>query len=383
MNSLVTIESYDFMYQVQVAQLALEAEGIRSSLENETIVTMDWFLSNAVGGIKLQVAAEDAVAATRILNEIRANAKEREASLRLLKIIFRCPGCKRVVSMPAVSKGRVETCPKCGRYFDVPTESDPSLADYEADNQSVANRLVHAFSEHSKSYLKSYWITEFLLVLCIGCLPQLWSSTSIFLNYTSRGQAYEADVVAFLTGLLLGSPFVVFMIVFLMIMTRTTSATLGIRYQGVWKQMGLGVLVALGLVLLHEIILRSTGMTGMLNLAEWQSVESPLNRSFIATAAFCLISGSVAEELVMRGYLISRLEKHFGMRWWTVLLPALLFGSYHLYSGFYGFASATCVGLLYGYWFTKSRSLAGPIVASSLLNLAWFFTLWYGVVSKA
>ena len=59
MNSLVTIEEYDKSYLAQVAVLALEQAGIQCFLQNETIVAMDWFMANAVGGIRLQVAAHD------------------------------------------------------------------------------------------------------------------------------------------------------------------------------------------------------------------------------------------------------------------------------------------------------------------------------------
>ena len=60
MNSLVTIEEYDKSYLAQVAVLALEQAGIQCFLQNETIVAMDWFMANAVGGIRLQVAAHEA-----------------------------------------------------------------------------------------------------------------------------------------------------------------------------------------------------------------------------------------------------------------------------------------------------------------------------------
>ena len=59
LNSIVTVETYDLAYQAQFARSELEAEGIQCWLADETLVAMDWFISNAVGGIKLQVAFED------------------------------------------------------------------------------------------------------------------------------------------------------------------------------------------------------------------------------------------------------------------------------------------------------------------------------------
>ena len=59
MNSLVSIEEYDKSYLAQVAVVALEQAGIQCFLQNETIVAMDWFMANAVGGIRIQVASHD------------------------------------------------------------------------------------------------------------------------------------------------------------------------------------------------------------------------------------------------------------------------------------------------------------------------------------
>ena len=77
MNSLVTIEEYDKSYLAHAAVLALEQAGIQCFLQNETIVAMDWFMANAVGGIRLQVAAHDAEKAMQILAEIRQQKNER------------------------------------------------------------------------------------------------------------------------------------------------------------------------------------------------------------------------------------------------------------------------------------------------------------------
>lgn len=364
------------MYQAQVAQLALEAEGIRTSLENETIVSMDWFLSNAVGGIKLQVAAEDAATATRILNEIRANAKEREASQKLLRVVFRCNGCKRVVSMPAITKGRVETCPKCGRYVDVPAESDETLAESLAREGSKNWNWLSAIFRFTSSQSKAYLIAELLIVLLVAFLPDLANSTQIFWNITANGQQFHEDVADSLALVLVRSTFVVILMCVLLAISRTDPATWGLRLSHFWKQAGLGVVVALGLVAFDEIISRSTGTSAAITTAGWPNFEKVSPVAFALAATFCLLANSLAEEIVMRGYLISRLEKLCGLRWWTVLLPAVMFASYHLYQGYFGVISAAITGLVFGFWFVMSRNLTGVIVAHTLINMSWLFSEW-------
>ncbi|MDF1815330.1 MAG: hypothetical protein P1V20_24225, partial [Verrucomicrobiales bacterium] len=63
-----TIRQYITSDEAFLAKIKLGAHGIESSLANEFIVQMDWFYSNAVGGICLQVTAEDVAEANRILN---------------------------------------------------------------------------------------------------------------------------------------------------------------------------------------------------------------------------------------------------------------------------------------------------------------------------
>ncbi|HUR53970.1 MAG TPA: DUF2007 domain-containing protein [Gemmataceae bacterium] len=64
---MVTVASFDLAAQARLAENVLKEAGIPVAVADETIVAMDWLLSNAVGGIKVQVWEEDAERATRIL----------------------------------------------------------------------------------------------------------------------------------------------------------------------------------------------------------------------------------------------------------------------------------------------------------------------------
>ena len=65
--SLVTIASFDFLPQAEIARGRLRAEGVFCELADQNLVQTDWLYSIAVGGIKLQVKAEDAKRAAAIL----------------------------------------------------------------------------------------------------------------------------------------------------------------------------------------------------------------------------------------------------------------------------------------------------------------------------
>jgi hypothetical protein len=72
---LVTVATFDSLMHAELAHGCLEEEGIRSFITDGEMVNTNWFLSAAVGGIKLQVSRSDFLAAERVLNSRRAKAQ--------------------------------------------------------------------------------------------------------------------------------------------------------------------------------------------------------------------------------------------------------------------------------------------------------------------
>ncbi|HEY7405199.1 MAG TPA: hypothetical protein VIB39_16865 [Candidatus Angelobacter sp.] len=68
-DELVTVSTYRDLPEALIAQGKLQALGIPSFLADENVVRMDWFWSNLMGGVKLQVAPEDRDAAVEALDE--------------------------------------------------------------------------------------------------------------------------------------------------------------------------------------------------------------------------------------------------------------------------------------------------------------------------
>src|SRR5947207_2122739 len=56
---LVTVAALSTSPQAHACKLRLEAGGVRAYLADDNLIAMDWLLSNAIGGVKVQVAAED------------------------------------------------------------------------------------------------------------------------------------------------------------------------------------------------------------------------------------------------------------------------------------------------------------------------------------
>ena len=68
-SRLKTIASFRDLPLAELAKLKLESEGIPGFLQNKNLVAVDWALSFATGGVKLQVPEEQADLAIQILDE--------------------------------------------------------------------------------------------------------------------------------------------------------------------------------------------------------------------------------------------------------------------------------------------------------------------------
>ena len=66
-RDLVTIRRYRDLSEAIVAKGVVQSAGIFCFLKDENLVRLDWQVSNVIGGIRLQVAAEDVEAAEAVL----------------------------------------------------------------------------------------------------------------------------------------------------------------------------------------------------------------------------------------------------------------------------------------------------------------------------
>lgn len=86
---LVTIARYSLPYEAHIAWSRLDSEGIPAFVADEHTINMQWLLSDALGGVRLQVAEADVEAALAIL------AEDREQDLLEQEGVdaTRCPHC--------------------------------------------------------------------------------------------------------------------------------------------------------------------------------------------------------------------------------------------------------------------------------------------------
>jgi len=67
--NLVLARSFRGLLEAHLAKASLDSAGIESFLADDNMVAMDWFRSDAIGGVKLLVRETDMADATAVLNQ--------------------------------------------------------------------------------------------------------------------------------------------------------------------------------------------------------------------------------------------------------------------------------------------------------------------------
>jgi membrane protease YdiL (CAAX protease family) len=79
---------------------------------------------------------------------------------------------------------------------------------------------------------------------------------------------------------------------------------------------------------------------------------------------------ALLEEIIVLGYLVTRLQQIGWSATAAIVASALLRGSYHLYQGWGGFAGNLAMGLLFAWLFTRTRRTWPFVVTHFLLDVA-------------
>jgi hypothetical protein len=124
-EDLVTIATFDHRAMADVCRVALAQAGISVFVADDNVIGgFNVLLSNALGGIKVQVAKRDVERALRVVEDARGRgalaASDERSDVPFDPIRFECEECGKPVAFPADRRGKVEVCPHCHEYLDVP-----------------------------------------------------------------------------------------------------------------------------------------------------------------------------------------------------------------------------------------------------------------------
>jgi hypothetical protein len=91
-RELFTIRRFTGLPEALLAKGSVESAGIECFLDDDNYVRMDWFISNAIGGVKLRVKPEDVDAAKEILDQPIPENFDVDGGESILQP--RCPVCQ-------------------------------------------------------------------------------------------------------------------------------------------------------------------------------------------------------------------------------------------------------------------------------------------------
>ena len=86
-NTFVTLARYQYSSEAQIVKGKLQSEGIPVFLVDQVLIDTDPLVSQAIGGVKLDVRQEDAARAGAILDEIQSYSIDNAGNSLL------CPRC--------------------------------------------------------------------------------------------------------------------------------------------------------------------------------------------------------------------------------------------------------------------------------------------------
>jgi len=173
-----------------------------------------------------------------------------------------------------------------------------------------------------------------------------------------------------LTYQLLGIFFALIPVLLALYLLGRQRVELGLDFRHPRSDLGWGALLAaaigipgLGLVL----VAAQLGLNAQIIPAALQSVWWS-----VPVLIFSAVQNAILEEVIVVGYLITRLRQ-FGLNLWlVVVLSAVLRGSYHLYQGFGAFVGNAVMGVVFALFYLRFKRVMPLIVAHTLLDTVAF-----------
>jgi len=97
MSKFTTIKVFEYPHEAQIIRNKLESEGIYVFLKDELTIQTDNFLSNAIGGVKLQVKTKDIKRAKEIVALFKKEPLQKIKELVLKEDeSVACPNCNSI-----------------------------------------------------------------------------------------------------------------------------------------------------------------------------------------------------------------------------------------------------------------------------------------------
>jgi membrane protease YdiL (CAAX protease family) len=271
-------------------------------------------------------------------------------------ITFACQDCGKNITFPRERRGGVETCPYCFNYVDVP---------YKSETSPIAEPTKQSEGPGAQSRTNSQLWIEVFAVLCLAFFPSLYYSFAIYFNfYHPNNYNFIDDNLYYIIHTFQ----VCVPLLLILALTKEHWHRFGF-VRPVWA-VDIFVIVAIwtctGFVYYYSHQILPSWM--FIHKHDYNYGRPDGLFTFLLLLASCIASG-FSQELVMRGYLLTRLEQLLSSTLGAVIITSVLFGSYHLYQGLGPAITDVGLGLVYAIAFCIFRRLWPLCAAHALHNL--------------
>ncbi len=258
------------------------------------------------------------------------------------------------------------------------TSADPSPASPAGDPDGPAAPVARPYSARSMTV---EIVIVFLITLGMSGLFSLTSLIDALLApaplasqtvsiLVPQAQASLLDLVKQLLSILRGFAWGALGLYLLWRSGVSLSRRLGLDLRRPWADLGVGVALAavigipglLFYLLAVQLGINLTVAPTTLNDVWWR----------LPVLILAAVENGFLEEVLVVGYLLTRLEQLKVPAPIAIAISAVLRGSYHLYQGFGGFLGNAAMGVVFAWWFRRTRRLWPLVIAHSLLDIAVF-----------
>lgn len=219
---------------------------------------------------------------------------------------------------------------------------------------------------------RSHIYLDIFIVILIAVIPDLYRAICVFLF---PELLIEYSFYLSWSQIALRSLTVTPVVLYIMWLRKDNFTSFGFKKAAMPQDLFHGIL--LFLTTFAAIVFLSLGLTLILpeNIIKLGVIEDyrfytpPSTGLQLLFFLFAILLNSISEEIIARGFLVTKLLQLHDSAPKAVIYSSLLFASYHIYQGLISCVSIFVFGCIYGSFFIKNRKLFPLIVAHTLQNL--------------
>jgi len=214
---------------------------------------------------------------------------------------------------------------------------------------------------------------EWFAVLAVVCLAVYPDTFNAFAMWSGSMGTWEQSFTADILSLTVRAIQVSVPVLVIVGLSKTDWKSIGIVPFGWVRDPLCGVVVWMVSLVVWIVFLQWATMLVPAFERSWAESSAPFERPSTWPGYGLLVVGSLAngfaEELVMRGYLLSRLESLLESTWRALLITSSLFAAYHIYQGTAAAVGVLGLGLIYGVAFCILRRLWPVALAHAIADV--------------